>query len=139
MDYTTLTKKEVTCLKELVQIFRNYSNNYKVINENEVFGIYNDSLQKWWDNIEKYYDNKWINSFLNKMIGFNFLSEEKNGKSIRIDMGRNIYFNENNISRINFAIAQRKSQKKNKILNFVLNVFGGFIASVLFGVINKIL
>ena len=139
MDYTTLTKKEVTCLKELVQIFRNYSNNYKVINENEVFGIYNDSLQKWWDNIEKYYDNKWINSFLNKMIGFNFLNEEKNGKSIRIDMGRNIYFNENNISRINFAIAQRKSQKKNKILNFVLNVFGGFIASVLFGVINKIL
>ena len=73
------------------------------------------------------------------MIGFNFLNEEKNGKSIRIDMGRNIYFNENNISRINFAIAQRKSQKKNKILNFVLNVFGGFIASVLFGVINKIL
>lgn len=139
MDYTTLTRKEVTCLKELVQIFRSYSNNYKVVSENGVFGIYNDSLQKWWDNIKKYYDDKWINSFLNKMIGFNFLNEEKSGKSIRIDIGRNIYFNENNISRINFAIAQRKCQKKNKILNFGLNILGGFIASVLFGVINKML
>ena len=139
MDYTTLTKKEVTCLKKLIQIFRDYSYNFKIISGDGVFGVYNDSLQKWWDNIEKYYDDKWVDSFVNKMVGFNFLNEDNNGKGVKINDTRKIYFSENNISQINFAIAQRETQKKNKVLNFGLNVLGGFVASVIFWAISKML
>lgn len=139
MDYTTLTKKEVTCLKKLIQIFRDNSYNFKIISGDGVFGVYNDSLQKWWDNIEKYYDDKWVDSFVNKMVGFNFLNEDNNGKGVKINDTRKIYFSENNISQINFAIAQRETQKKNKVLNFGLNVLGGFVASVIFWAISKML
>lgn len=126
-------------LKKLIQIFRDYSYNFKIISGDGVFGVYNDSLQKWWDNIEKYYDDKWVDSFVNKMVGFNFLNEDNNGKGVKINDTRKIYFSENNISQINFAIAQRETQKKNKVLNFGLNVLGGFVASVIFWVISKML
>lgn len=139
MDYTTLTKEDIICLKKLTQIFRDYSYNFKFVSGNGVFGVYNDSLQKWWDNIEKYYDDKWVDSFVNKMVGFNFLNEDNNGKAVKINGTRKIYFSENNISQINFAIAQREIQKKNKVLNFGLNILGGFVASVVFWAISKML
>lgn len=73
------------------------------------------------------------------MVGFNFLNEDNNGKGVKINDTRKIYFSENNISQINFAIAQRETQKKNKVLNFGLNVLGGFVASVIFWMISKML